>query len=76
MSPRTQSTVQLKKTLSLTSPDLQHTIFLLTFDHKLYAAPVEKQPSRVLDAGCGTGVWSIEYGAFPSPNPTGERAQD
>lgn len=42
--------------------DLQHTIFLLTFDHKLYAAPIEKQPGRVLDAGCGTGIWSIEYG--------------
>lgn len=44
-------------------PDLQQTIAHLTFDHRLYAAPIETQPYRVLDAGCGTGIWGIEYGA-------------
>lgn len=44
-------------------PDLQQTIALLTSDHRLYAAPIETQPYRVLDAGCGTGIWGIEYGA-------------
>lgn len=41
--------------------DLQHTIFLLSFDSKLHAAPLTKQPHRVLDAGCGTGIWAIEF---------------
>lgn len=47
---------------NVTKIDLQHTIFLLTIDHRLNVAPIEKQPHRVLDAGCGTGIWAIEYG--------------
>ncbi|KAL2108131.1 hypothetical protein VUR80DRAFT_4249 [Thermomyces stellatus] len=41
--------------------DLQHTICLLTFGHRLHCAPLTKEAPRVLDAGCGTGVWSIEF---------------
>lgn len=48
--------------LTLGYLDLQHTICLLTFDGKLRCAPLTKESPRVLDAGCGTGVWSIDFG--------------
>ncbi|SPO06248.1 related to methyltransferase [Cephalotrichum gorgonifer] len=41
--------------------DLQHTIFLLTWDGNLHVAPLQKEVHRVLDAGCGTGIWSVEF---------------
>lgn len=44
--------------------DLQHTIWLLCLDDKLHLAPINKTSPRVLDAGCGTGIWSIEFGIF------------
>lgn len=44
--------------------DLQHTVWLLTLDAKLHLAPIKESP-RVLDVGCGTGIWSIEYGNAP-----------
>lgn len=45
--------------------DLQHSVFLATFDSRLHVSQLEKQPHRVLDAGCGTGIWAIEFGANP-----------
>lgn len=45
--------------------ELQHTLFLLTFGDQLHCAPLDKQAPQVLDAGCGTGVWSIELGIPP-----------
>jgi len=44
--------------------DLQHHLFTLTFDGKLFTCDVEKgekQIHRVLDAGCGTGIWAIDF---------------
>ncbi|KAF5633004.1 methyltransferase [Fusarium sp. NRRL 25303] len=41
--------------------DLQHHLFLLTFDERLHAAPLPKTLSRAFDAGCGTGIWAIEF---------------
>lgn len=32
----------------------------------LHCAPIDKQSPRVLDAGCGTGIWSIELGISPA----------
>lgn len=48
-------------------PDLQHHVFLLTLDGKLHKCPAgrDKPVKRVLDAGCGTGIWSIDYGKRP-----------
>lgn len=41
--------------------DLQHHAFRLTLDGKLYRAPIPKDVQHVLDVGCGTGIWSIEF---------------
>ncbi|KAK1954563.1 S-adenosyl-L-methionine-dependent methyltransferase, partial [Colletotrichum sublineola] len=44
--------------------DLQHNLFLLTFDGKLGLAPPNQRDSkvkRVLDIGTGTGIWAIEF---------------
>lgn len=45
--------------------DLQHHIFQLTFDGKLFMSPAgkDKQALRVLDVGTGTGIWAMDYGA-------------
>ena len=33
-------------------------------DNQLFLSPVgkQKQLKRVLDAGCGTGIWSMDFG--------------
>lgn len=46
-------------------PDLQHTLFLLTFSDKLgMAPPCDKGAcaGHVLDIGTGTGIWAIDFG--------------
>ncbi|KAH8687701.1 TAM domain methyltransferase [Tricladium varicosporioides] len=40
--------------------DLHHHVFNLVFDGKLFHAPIDK-PTRVLDAGTGTGIWAIDF---------------
>ncbi|CAM1510020.1 Fc.00g003550.m01.CDS01 [Cosmosporella sp. VM-42] len=45
--------------------DLQHHVFALTYDGKLGLSPPndkEYKVSRVLDIGCGTGIWAMDYG--------------
>ncbi|KAF9870700.1 hypothetical protein CkaCkLH20_11802 [Colletotrichum karsti] len=45
--------------------DLQHALFLLTFNNKLGNAPPaakEGKVGRVLDVGTGTGIWAIDFG--------------
>lgn len=42
--------------------DLQHNLLVMSFDGKLHCAPLDKSVHRVLDAGCGTGIWSIDFG--------------
>ncbi|KAI5455626.1 S-adenosyl-L-methionine-dependent methyltransferase [Mariannaea sp. PMI_226] len=41
--------------------DLQHNLLLMSFDGKLHCAPLDETFHRVLDAGCGTGIWSIDF---------------
>ena len=44
--------------------DLQHNLVMLTQDNQLYVSPAgrDKPLNRVLDAGCGTGIWAIDFG--------------
>ncbi|KAH8802850.1 S-adenosyl-L-methionine-dependent methyltransferase [Xylogone sp. PMI_703] len=55
--------------------DLQHHLFLLTFDNQLYVAPIKDIPRgvhNVLDIGTGTGLWAIEFASeFPSAKVIG-----
>lgn len=52
--------------------DLQHHAFRLTLDGQLYRAPIPKDVHRVLDLGCGTGIWAIEFSdEFPSAQVLG-----
>lgn len=39
--------------------ELQHQLFSMTFDGKLYLAPLEGDPENVLDLGTGTGTWAM-----------------
>jgi SAM-dependent methyltransferase len=43
--------------------DLQHHIFSLTFDGKLFTCPdaQKRQIHHVLDVGTGTGIWAIDF---------------
>lgn len=43
--------------------DVQHHTCLLTLDNKLFTAPIGKDEplNRVLDGGCGTGLWAIDF---------------
>jgi hypothetical protein len=43
--------------------DFQHHIVWLTLDQKLNLAPI-KHVNRALDAGCGTGIWAIDFGTI------------
>ncbi|KAK3934714.1 S-adenosyl-L-methionine-dependent methyltransferase [Diplogelasinospora grovesii] len=41
--------------------DLQHEVFVRTFDGELAMCPKKDGAKRVLDLGTGTGVWAIDY---------------
>ncbi|KAK1751060.1 methyltransferase [Echria macrotheca] len=44
--------------------DLQHHLFLLTFDNKLYLSPAGQHGHalhNVLDVGTGTGIWAVDF---------------
>jgi SAM-dependent methyltransferase len=41
--------------------DLQHHLYTLTLDGKLYLCPGGDKPNRVLDVGTGTGIWAIDF---------------
>ncbi|KAB5542408.1 S-adenosyl-L-methionine-dependent methyltransferase [Coniochaeta sp. 2T2.1] len=51
--------------------DLQHHLFLLTFNNQLYLSPAG-QLHNVLDIGTGTGIWAIDFALrHPSAHVTG-----
>jgi len=61
------SSVRTSPRTSLTNPaDQQHRIWLIQH-HGLYSAPLSKSSNqRVVDIGCGTGIWAI---AFATEHP-------
>ncbi|KAI2794541.1 hypothetical protein POX_a01140 [Penicillium oxalicum] len=51
--------------------DLQHHMFKLVMDGRLYNAPLEN-PKQILDVGTGSGIWPIEMAQlFPEASITG-----
>jgi 2-polyprenyl-3-methyl-5-hydroxy-6-metoxy-1,4-benzoquinol methylase len=40
--------------------DLQHAKFMLILGDNLHLAPIREDPSRILDLGCGSGIWAID----------------
>ncbi|KAK2790791.1 hypothetical protein FQN53_008614 [Emmonsiellopsis sp. PD_33] len=41
--------------------DMNHQILRIVMHGKLFEAPVPQNVQRVLDVGCGTGLWAIEF---------------
>lgn len=37
-------------------------MFTLLMNGKLHLAPIGSSPQRILDVGCGTGIWAIDAG--------------
>ncbi|KJZ69275.1 hypothetical protein HIM_11334 [Hirsutella minnesotensis 3608] len=40
--------------------DILHHVFLLALDGRLFLAPINPHPCRILDVGAGTGIWGID----------------
>ncbi|RBR26405.1 uncharacterized protein FIESC28_00810 [Fusarium coffeatum] len=41
--------------------DIAHHMFTLAQDGELHLAPLDKDIQKVLDIGCGTGIWAIDF---------------
>ncbi|CAM1506216.1 Fc.00g058570.m01.CDS01 [Cosmosporella sp. VM-42] len=47
--------------------DLVHTMHRIILEDKLYLAPIVQEQQTVLDLGCGTGLWAVD---FADENPS------
>ncbi|RSM06590.1 hypothetical protein CDV31_009019 [Fusarium ambrosium] len=41
--------------------DLMHEVYRIILNNELYEAPIGDNPQVILDLGCGTGIWAIEF---------------
>ncbi|RMJ07835.1 hypothetical protein BHE90_015994 [Fusarium euwallaceae] len=54
------------------SLDIVHHYLTLLLDGKLHLAPLKDNIQKVLDVGCGNGIWAIDFGdAHPNAEVTG-----
>ncbi|KAM0417208.1 hypothetical protein ACHAPT_012785 [Fusarium lateritium] len=54
------------------SLDIVHHYLTLLLDGKLHLAPLKEDVQKVLDVGCGNGIWAIDFGdAHPEAEVTG-----
>jgi SAM-dependent methyltransferase len=52
--------------------DLQHHLYYIRLEGKLFLAPISNSPQNVLDVGIGTGIWAIEFAElYPSASVIG-----
>ena len=52
--------------------DIGHHMLTLLLDNKLYLAPIDEQCQRVIDVGCGTGLWTMDFAdAHPAASVVG-----
>ena len=42
--------------------DLQHQLYRITLEDRLFLAPIGENVQEALDVGTGTGLWAIEFG--------------
>jgi SAM-dependent methyltransferase len=58
--------------LELDRLDLQHHLYYIRLEGKLFLAPISNSPQNVLDVGTGTGIWAIEFAElYPSASVIG-----
>lgn len=41
--------------------DIGHHMLTLLLDNRLYVAPISEECHKVIDLGCGTGIWAIDF---------------
>ena len=46
-----------------------HKLTEVILEGKLYLAPINRSPERILDIGTGTGSWAIDMGMYFSAPP-------
>ncbi|KAI2627902.1 S-adenosyl-L-methionine-dependent methyltransferase [Hypomontagnella submonticulosa] len=54
------------------SMDIFHHLSMITMDGKIMLAPIQDDVQKVLDVGCGTGIWAIDFAdQFPGAEVIG-----
>ena len=47
--------------------DMSHAKYYMLLDKKRFLAPIPDHPQKILELGCGTGIWSIDIAdEYPS----------
>ena len=56
---------------------MQHEMLHSLQGGKHFLAPISQSPQNVLDVGCGTGIWAIDFAdMYPSANVMGELSSE